>query len=167
FLRNWRITLVAVLTVPVVLAITALILHLLHQSLNIMTLGGMAAAVGLIIDDAIVISEHIMRRLHAPAQASARDRVLDAANEFSKPLAGSSLSTIIIHIPPAFLIGVYGAFFAALSLSMASSLVISFFIAWLAIPLLAARFLRTAVARQPDSRTVTYRTHDAYARIMR
>jgi multidrug efflux pump subunit AcrB len=136
FLRNWRITLVAALTVPVVLAITALLLRLLNQSFNMMTLGGMAAAVGLIIDDAIVMCEHIVRRVQA------RVGVLAAADEFRKPLIGSSLSTIVIHIPPAFMIGVAGAFFAALSLSMASSLVISFLVAWLAIPVLAARFLR-------------------------
>src|SRR5204863_2971484 len=82
------------------------------------------------------MSEHIVRRLHA------RVGVLEAADEFSKPLIGSSLSTIVIHIPPAFMIGVAGAFFAALSLSMASSLVISFLVAWLAIPVLASRFLR-------------------------
>ncbi len=63
FLRNLKITLIAALTVPIVLAITALLLYLLGQSFNIMTLGGMAAAVGLIIDDAIVMSEHIVRRL--------------------------------------------------------------------------------------------------------
>src|SRR5205823_944004 len=144
FLRNWRITLVAALAVPVVLAVTALLLDLLGQSFNIMTLGGMAAAVGLIIDDAIVISEHIVRRLHTRqlTAAGARDRVLHAAGEFTKPLIGSSLSTIIIHIPPAFMIGVAGAFFASLSLSLASSLVISFLVARLVIPVLAARFLR-------------------------
>ncbi|HTL27826.1 MAG TPA: efflux RND transporter permease subunit, partial [Tepidisphaeraceae bacterium] len=142
FLRNWRITLVAAITVPVVLAITALLLYLLNSSFNIMTLGGMAAAVGLIIDDAIVICEHIVRRLHARKDASVTENVRSAADEFSKPLAGSSLSTIIIHIPPAFLIGVTGAFFAALSLSMASSLIISFLIAWLLLPVLAAKFLR-------------------------
>jgi len=145
FLRNWRITLVAALTVPTVLAVTALLLYLLGQSFNIMTLGGMAAAVGLIIDDAIVMSEHIIRRLHRAAGtgADAESRVLAAADEFSRPLAGSSLSTIVIHIPPAFMVGVAGAFFASLSLSMASSLVVSFFVAWLAIPVLAARFLRS------------------------
>ncbi len=65
--------------------------------------------------------------------------MLAAADEFTRPLAGSSLSTIVIHIPPAFLVGVFGAFFAALSLSMATSLIISFFVAWLAIPVLAGR----------------------------
>ena len=145
FLRNWRITLVAALTVPIVLAVTALVLYLLGQSFNIMTLGGMAAAVGLIIDDAIVMCEHIVRRLHGAAPDAASDaesRVREASDEFTKPLTGSSLSTIVIHIPPAFMLGVIGAFFASLSLSMAASLVISFFVAWLAIPILAARFLR-------------------------
>src|SRR5207253_8100540 len=127
-------------------------------------LGGMAAAVGLIIDDAIVMSEHIIRRLHTAA-GEAQQRVLDAADEFTRPLAGSSLSTIIIHIPPAFMIGVGGAFFAALSLSMASSLIISFLIAWLAIPLLAARLLRghqvEKIAREH------HREHRIYPAVMR
>ncbi len=170
FLRNIRITLIAAITVPVVLAVTALLLYVLDQSFNIMTLGGMAAAVGLIIDDAIVMSEHISRRLHSTsvvgATADASSRVLAATDEFTKPLAGSSLSTIIIHIPPAFLVGVTGAFFAALSLSMAASLIISFFVAWLVIPVLAARLLRAHdapkhVADRPHG------LHAMYAAMMR
>ena len=143
FLRDWRLTLVAAGSVPVVLAITAGVLYALGQSFNIMTLGGMAAAVGLIIDDAIVMSEHIVRRRDAGVG------VLAAADEFTRPLAGSSLSTIVIHIPPAFLVGVFGAFFAALSLSMATSLIISFFVAWLAIPVLAAGLLKGTRHREP------------------
>jgi multidrug efflux pump subunit AcrB len=159
FLRNWRITLVAALTVPVVLTITALLLRLLGQSFNIMTLGGMAAAVGLIIDDAIVMCEHIVRRAHA------RVGVLEAADEFRKPLIGSSLSTIVIHIPPAFMIGVAGAFFAALSLSMASSLVVSFLVAWLVIPVLAARFLRGRQIEKLEHEPPA--THRIYPAMMR
>lgn len=169
FLRNWRMTLIAAISVPVVLAITALLLHLLGQSFNIMTLGGMAAAVGLIIDDAIVMSEHIVRRLHSAAApgapADARGRVLRATDEFTKPLTGSSLSTIIIHIPPAFLVGVTGVFFASLSLSMASSLVISFFVAWLVIPVLAARFLHKH--HVPEQHGETPDPHRIYPKVMR
>ncbi len=145
FLRDWRMTLIAALAVPIVLAITSLLLYVLGQTFNIMTLGGMAAAVGLIIDDAIVMSEHIARRLHgkeAEGEKGTRERVIAAAGEFTKPLTGSSLSTIIIHIPPAFLVGVFGAFFGALSLAMASSLIVSFFVAWLVIPVVAARVLK-------------------------
>jgi multidrug efflux pump subunit AcrB len=165
FLRNWRMTLIATIAVPVVLAVTALVLYALGQSFNIMTLGGMAAAVGLIIDDAIVVSEHIIRRLHKPA-GGVRDTVLNAANEFSRPLSGSSLSTIVIHIPPVFLVGVFGAFFAALSLAMATSLIVSFFVAWLFIPVLAVRFLKGVEENQRQSRIATT-TANAYTAMMR
>ena len=167
FLRDWKMTLIAALAVPVVLAVTALLLAALNQSFNIMTLGGMAAAVGLIIDDAIVMSEQIVRRLRASPAADAHATVLRATDEFTKPLTGSSLSTIIIHIPPAFMIGVAGAFFASLSLSMAGSLVISFFVAWLVIPVLAARWLRASDSHDEDSGPVTRRAQSAYEALMR
>jgi multidrug efflux pump subunit AcrB len=169
FLRNFRMTLIAILAVPIVMAVTSLLLYVLRQSFNIMTLGGMAAAVGLIIDDAIVMSEHIVRRLHGAGgqHADARQRVLGATEEFSKPLAGSSLSTIVIHIPPAFLVGVFGAFFAALSLSMASSLIISFFVAWLAIPIVASRFLRAKDVEPESEGLITRATFGGYERLMR
>ena len=147
FLRNLKITLIAAIAVPGVLAATILLLYVFQMSFNIMTLGGMAAAVGLIIDDAIVMVEHIMRRLRE-APADHRGQVLRAASEFTKSLAGSSVSTIIIFVPLAFLSGVTGAFFKALSLTMAASLFISFLVAWLAVPLLADRFLNEKDARE-------------------
>jgi len=152
FLRNLKVTLIAIVVVPAVLASTVVLLYVLGMSFNIMTLGGMAAAVGLIIDDAIVMIEHILRRLQG-GQGELRRRVMDAALEFTRPLAGSSASTLIIFAPLAFLSGVTGAFFKALSLTMAAALFISFLISWLAVPLLADRFLneRDAVHR-PDSR---------------
>ena len=167
FLRDWKMTLIAMFAVPVVLAVTALLLYALNQSFNIMTLGGMAAAVGLIIDDAIVMSEHIVRRLRAGRGADAKATVLHATDEFTRPLAGSSLSTIVIHIPPAFMIGVAGAFFAALSLSMASSLIISFLVAWLAIPVLAAAWLSGRDAQRGEGGEFTRRVHAGYAAVMR
>jgi len=141
FLRNLRITVIAVIIVPAVLTSTMLLLGVLGMSLNIMTLGGMAAAVGLIVDDAIVMVEHLVRRLHE--REGARSTVLrGAANEFTRPLLGSSLATVIIFAPLSGLSGVTGAFFKALSLTMASALIISFALAWLAVPLLSAMMLR-------------------------
>jgi multidrug efflux pump subunit AcrB len=125
----------------------------------------MAAAVGLIIDDAIVVSEHIIRRLHKPV-GTVQDTVLNAANEFARPLSGSSLSTIIIHIPPIFLVGVFGAFFAALSLSMATSLIISFIVAWLFIPVLAVRFLKGVKETEGQGKIATT-TAGLYTAMMR
>ena len=101
FLRNLKITLIAAIAVPGVLAATILLLYVCQMSFNIMTLGGMAAAVGLIIDDAIVMVEHIMRRLKE-APTDHRGQVLRAASEFTKSLAGSSVSTIIIFVPLSF-----------------------------------------------------------------
>ena len=161
FLRDWKVTLIATLTVPAVLAATILLLYVLKMSFNIMTLGGMAAAVGLIIDDAIVMVEHIVRRARGSADGNARSRVLRAASEFTNPLAGSSAATIIIFTPLAFLSGVTGAFFKALSLTMAASLIISFFVAWLAVPILCASLLRTdSKIDRPGS--FTQRVHEVY-----
>jgi CzcA family heavy metal efflux pump len=166
FLRNLKVTLIAAQVVPGVLAATVLLLYVFHMSFNIMTLGGMAAAVGLIIDDAIVMVEHIMRRLREGA-TDHRGRVMQAAAEFTKSLAGSSASTIIIFAPLAFLSGVTGAFFKALSLTMAASLFISFMVAWLAVPLLADRFLNENDARQESGGRFTERAHRFYETTMR
>lgn len=168
FLRNVRITMIAVIAVPSVLAATVLLLYVLGMSFNIMTLGGMAAAVGLIIDDTIVMIEHIMRRLKdQESRVAHHRRVMLAAREFTRPLAGSSASTIIIFAPLAFLSGVTGAFFKALSLTMASSLLISFFVAWLAVPLLADYLLSAKDAEHEHVGRLMPRLHTFYERTMR
>jgi CzcA family heavy metal efflux pump len=149
FLRNLKVTAIAVIVVPAVLAITIVVLQLLGMSFNIMTLGGMAAAVGLVIDDAIVMIEHIERRLAEGAAAEGKG-VVDAAMEFLRPLAGSSAATLVIFAPLAFLSGVTGEFFKALSLTMASALAISFAVTWLAVPLLAQFLLKNHRPAQED-----------------
>jgi CzcA family heavy metal efflux pump len=162
FLRDWKVTMIATLTVPAVLAATILLLYVLKMSFNIMTLGGMAAAVGLIIDDAIVMVEHIDRRVRAAYGGDPRERVQNAAREFTNPLAGSSAATIIIFTPLAFLSGVTGAFFKALSLTMAASLIISFVVAWLAVPILCAALLKRKKTEPDERGTFTRRVHTLY-----
>ncbi|KQX97178.1 transporter [Rhodanobacter sp. Root480] len=157
FLRNTRVILIALIVVPAVLAITVLLLSVLGMSFNMMTLGGMAAAVGLIIDDIIVMLEHIMRRV-AGGAGEIHQRVAEAAWEFTRPLSGSSAATIVIFLPLAFLTGVTGAFFKALSLTMASALIISYLLTWVAVPLLAERFL--------DRKHLAEPTQDRFARRM-
>jgi len=147
FLRNTRVILIALLVVPATLAITMLLLKLLGMSFNMMTLGGMAAAVGLLIDDVVVMLEHIMRRLHG-ASGEVRQRIAEAAREFARPQTGSSLATIVIFLPLAFLTGVTGAFFKALSLTMASALVISYLLTFIVVPLLAERLIDERHARE-------------------
>ena len=165
FLKNLKVTLIAAITVPMALATTILLLYVLHMSFNIMTLGGMAAAVGLIIDDAIVMVEHGVRRLRGGG-GHYRQRIMHAAAEFTRPLAGSSASTIIIFAPLAFLSGVTGAFFKALSLTMAASLIISFLIAWLAVPILSLHLLREKDAEQKEGGKLTGRIHAIYSGVM-
>ncbi|MDE2082720.1 MAG: efflux RND transporter permease subunit [Burkholderiales bacterium] len=165
FLRNLKITLIAAIVVPTVLSATIVLLYALGMSFNIMTLGGMAAAVGLIIDDAIVMIEHIVRRLRG-APAEHHGRVMSAAMEFVRPLAGSSASTIVIFLPLAFLTGVTGAFFKALSLTMAAGLVISFLVTWLAVPLLADHWLGEKDANQDEGGRVTDWLHHRYEQVM-
>ncbi|HEX7326585.1 MAG TPA: efflux RND transporter permease subunit [Rhodanobacteraceae bacterium] len=141
FLRNTRVILIAALVVPATLAITTLLLKVFGMSFNMMTLGGMAAAVGLLIDDVVVMTEHIMRRLRddpspgAPTGAGAR--IIAAAHEFAHPQTGSSLATIVIFLPLAGLSGITGAFFKALAITMASALVISYLLTFMVVPLLS------------------------------
>jgi CzcA family heavy metal efflux pump len=165
FLRSFKITLIAIISLPSVLAATVLLLHVLHMSFNIMTLGGMAAAVGLIIDDTIVMVEHIMRRLRG-SSGDHHHQVMRAAREFSRPLMGSSGSTIIIFLPLAFLSGVTGAFFKSLSITMAAALFISFFVAWLAEPLLADHLLSTKDAEKEEGGALAQHVHRGYEALM-
>ncbi len=165
FLRNRKITLIAIICVPASLAATVLLLKLLHRSFNIMTLGGMAAAVGLVIDDAIVMVEHIMRRLRGLNGAHS-GRVWSAAAEFTGPLVGSSCSTIIVFAPLAFLSGVTGAFFKTLSLTMVACLVVSFLVSWLAVPIMADHLLGEKDANQKEGGALTERAHKGYRSLM-
>ncbi len=150
FLRNLRITLITLIVVPAVLLSTVLLLSIMGASFNIMTLGGMAAAIGLIIDDAIVMIEQMERGAHS-SNGSAAIRMRDAAHAFITPLAGSSAATTVIFVPLAFLSGVTGAFFKALSLTLACSLIISFVAAALVVPILAAHLLKGGKAPEHAS----------------
>ena len=166
FLRNWRATLVAMTVVPMSVLITILLLSLLGMSFNIMTLGGIAAAIGLIIDDVIVMIEHIARRVGVPGADDPHGAVLRAAKEFLPPLSGSSFATIIIFIPLAFLSGVTGAFFKFLSLTMASALIISLLLTALIVPLLARGLIDFDKWRDPAHERETW-LRRSHGRILR
>jgi multidrug efflux pump subunit AcrB len=137
FLRNFRVTLVVMIVVPASMAASVLVLSLLGMSFNIMTLGGMAASVGLVIDDAIVMIEHIAHRAGGARSGLGSAAILPAAAEFLPPLSGSSFATLIVFAPLAFLSGVSGAFFKVLSITMASTLAISWLFSAFALPVLA------------------------------
>ncbi len=149
FLRNWKITLIASLDVPLTIAITILIMYSLKMSFNIMTLGGIAAAIGLIIDDAIVVVENIIRHL-ALGRESPNEAVHSSLKEILHPILGSSFSTIVVFAPLAFLTGVTGAFFKSLSLTMAANLLVSMLLSMFFIPILSHRFISEKDAEKQE-----------------
>ncbi|MBK7249641.1 MAG: efflux RND transporter permease subunit [Gammaproteobacteria bacterium] len=141
FLRSARLMLITGLMLPAVLAATCLILLALGMSFNMMTLGGMAAAVGLVVDDAVVMLEHMVRRMQEGRGETPGQR-LAAAAEMGRPLIGSTAATVIVFLPLALISGVTGDFFKALAVTMVIALGISLAYSRLAIPLLAAWWLR-------------------------
>ncbi|WP_426270121.1 efflux RND transporter permease subunit [Dyella kyungheensis] len=169
FLRNLRVMLIAMLVVPVTLAVTVLLLQVFGMSFNIMTLGGIAAAVGLVIDDVIVMVEHVARRA-GTQQGGGEAAVLPAAREFLAPLTGSSLATLIVFIPLGLLSGVTGAFSKALSITMASALAVSWLVSAFVLPPLLRRWIDFGRWHDPglDHESWLSRTHarlyDAFAR---
>jgi multidrug efflux pump subunit AcrB len=133
------------------------------MSFNIMTLGGIAAAVGLLIDDVIVMIEHIARRAGVGDGAQAKDAVLAAGREFLRPLTGSSMATLIVFVPLAFLSGVTGAFAKALSVTMGAALVISYLMTALVVPVLARQFVDFTRWKDPGAgkQSRFSRTHES------
>jgi len=139
FLRSWRATLISALAIPVTLAITFLFLHWSGETLNLMSLGGLAVAIGLIIDDTVVVIENIARHLSAPLAGT--DPVAAASGEITGAVVGSTLTTVLVFVPLAFIVGVYGQFFASLSWSLCIAVLVSMVISLTLIPVFAAKFL--------------------------
>ncbi len=166
FLRSARVTAAAATSVPLVLAITLLILYATGQRLDIMTLGGMAAAVGLVLDDGIVMVEHGIRRLRE-THGTEPGVLAQAAREMTHSLTGSSLATIVVFVPLAFLGGVTGAFFKALALTMVSALVVSYLFALLALPSLSRWLLTERDANRRDVGPWTSRFIARYQQVLR
>ena len=142
FLRDWRATLLAALSLPLTLASSLLVLQGLGQTLNLMSLGGIAVAVGLVIDDAVVIIEAVHKHLEAglPPEEAARR----GTDELFWPVVGTTATTVVVFLPLGLLTGVAGQFFYALSLSLAAAVTLSLPIALGLLPALSARFLKPA-----------------------
>jgi CzcA family heavy metal efflux pump len=132
FLRNWRVTFVAATSLPLTMVGTFFILHLAGGTINLMSMGGLAVAIGLVIDDAIVIVENIFR--HRSSGQSPDEAAVTGTNELVAAVVGSTLTTVVVFVPLGLLRGVAGQFFSALSLTLASAVLLSLFYALLFIP---------------------------------
>ena len=140
FLRDWGTSLVAGMVIPATLAITFVVLRVLGQSFNLMTLGGLAAAVGLVIDDAIVVVENIV--MHRDSGQSRAEAIRSAINEIRVPLVGSTITPIVVFLPLISITGVTGAFFRALAITVGTALLASLALALTWTPTLSHFFIR-------------------------
>lgn len=134
FLRSWKASAVILITIPITLSLTMLVLYTIGQTFNIMTLGAIAAAIGLIIDDAIVVVEQIHRTHEEHPDESSKTLVLKAINYLLKAMIGSSLSTIVIFVPFMLMSGVAGAYFKVMTDTMIITLICSFLTTWILLP---------------------------------
>jgi CzcA family heavy metal efflux pump len=140
FLRDWGSSLVAGLVIPATIAITFIVLRLFNQSFNLMTLGGLAAAVGLVIDDAIVVVENIA--LHRDSGQSRSEAIYSALREIRVPLVGSTITPIVVFLPLITIEGVTGTFFRALAITVGVALLTSLILALTWTPALSYSLLR-------------------------
>ena len=140
FLRDWGTSLVAGLVIPVTIMVTFIALKLMGETFDLMTLGGLAAAVGLVIDDAIVVVENIV--LHRDAGQTRLEAIRRALKEITVPLIGSTITPVAVFIPLIVITGVTGVFFRALAVTMTVSLLTSLALALTWTPNLSQFFIK-------------------------
>jgi CzcA family heavy metal efflux pump len=151
FLRDWGSSVVAALVIPATIAITFIFMRLLGESFNLMTLGGLAAAVGLVIDDAIVVVENIV--LHRDAGQGRGEAIQSALREIRVPLVGSTITPIVVFLPLITLTGVTGTFFRALAITVGTALLASLALALTWTPALSHYLLRSERKQSPPEET--------------
>ena len=139
FLGHGRITAVSASAIPLTMAITVFVMRLAGQTFNLMTLGAMAIAIGLVIDDAVVITENIAR--HLALGADRRTAIREAVQELIWPVTTSTITTVVVFLPLGLLEGVVGQFFTALSITLTIAVLVSLALALTVIPLLSERFI--------------------------
>jgi len=167
FLRDWGTSLVAGLVIPATIGVTFIAMRVLGQSFNLMTLGGLAAAVGLVIDDAIVVVENIV--LHRDAGQSRAEAIRSALREIRVPLVGSTITPIVVFLPLISITGVTGVFFRALAITVGTALLTSLVLALTWTPTLSHYFLngRRGNEAAKDAHAVPAWLMETYGRTLR
>ena len=140
FLRSFKASATILITIPVTLGLTLIVLYIVGYTLNIMTLGAIAASIALIIDDAIVVMEQIHRSHEENPDEEYKHTVQDGIRYLFPAMVGSSISTIVIFLPFILMSGVAGAYFNVLTNTMIIALVCSFFVTWICLPVIFLLF---------------------------
>ena len=136
FLRSFKSSAVIMITIPLTISLTLVTLYIIGYNFNIMTLGAIAASIGLIIDDAIVVVEQIHRTHEEHPETPTRALLSKSVGYLLPAMIGSSISTIVIFLPFILLSGVAGAYFKILANTMMITLICSFFITWIGLPVI-------------------------------
>jgi len=151
FLHHARITAISASSIPLTLAISVFAMYMLGQTFNLMTLGAMAIAIGLVIDDSVVITENIVR--HLRLTNNRHEAIRQAVQELIWPVTTSTITTVVVFLPLRLLTGVVGQFFAALSITLTIAVLVSLLLALSIIPLMADQFLREKDTDHDSPRT--------------
>jgi len=165
FLRDWGTSLVAGLVIPATIAVTFIALRVVGESFNLMTLGGLAAAVGLIIDDAIVVVENIVT--HRDAGQTRAEAIRSAILEIRVPLIGSTITPIVVFLPLISITGVTGTFFRSLAITVGAALLTSLMLALTWTPTLSHYFIRQRRSGAARHDEVSPRLMRTYERTLR
>ena len=160
FLRDWRLTMIAAITLPMAVIPTFVFMWLFGGTVNLMSMGGLAVAIGLVIDDAVVVVENIHRRA-----GEGRSSVIDAVSQLMAPLVSSTLTTVVVFAPLGLLSGVPGQFFRALSMSLSVAVLISLALSISVVPLMARSAASHQKPRGEDHGRIT-RTYERLLAVM-
>lgn len=137
FLRNLRATFIAIISIPLSLLVSVIFMNQLGITLNIMTLGGMAVAVGRVVDDSIVVIENIFRRVRKSSEGMSDEIILDSTKEILKAITSSTITTVVVFLPLGFVGGITGEFFLPFALTIIFALLASLIVAITIVPILA------------------------------
>lgn len=166
FLRDLRLVMIAALVIPLAMAIAIFALQQTGQTLNLMSVGGLAVAVGLIIDDAIVVIENISRNHQAAGDTPITTIISDSMKQITGAMIASTMTTVVVFLPLSLLSGVSGFFFRALAFTLSASLIVSLLLALLLAPIVARRLLGNTshVEQKHDALSAIFDRYDGVLR---
>ncbi len=156
FLRSFKASATILITIPITICLTIIVVYAVGYTFNIMTLGAIAAAIGLIIDDAIVVVEQIHRSHEEHPEEPSRVVVQKAIHYLLPAMIGSSISTIVIFIPFELMSGVAGAYFKVMTNSMIITLICSFFVTWIFLPVIYLLLSRNKSPKKEEKKEIAH-----------
>ncbi|QGQ98931.1 efflux RND transporter permease subunit [Paenibacillus psychroresistens] len=157
FLRNVRATIISILSLPISIFATIALLNQMGYTLNIMTLGGIAVSIGRIVDDSIVIIENIYRwRQEKGTELKGRELAYRATKEVIGAVASSTIATVVVFLPLAFVSGIIGEFFRPFAIAVVSSIIASLFVAMMLIPVMGAKFFNKVKPHHAEGKLIKH-----------